>query len=119
MERYLSAYGWHFSKAMAQWAISQMKDINGSKITMTDKATIETQMKANGIEVESQAYDIVYVYAMAKADYFGSSITSEMQLETFVKDYLNDEDGYDEKPFTRFYADCVAKGKPIIWSDML
>ena len=119
MERYLSAYGWHFSKAMAQWAISQMKDINGSKMTMTDKATIETQMKANGMEVESQAYDLVYVYAMAKADYFGSSITSEMQLETFVKDYLNDEDGYDEKPFTRFYADCVAKGKPIIWSDML
>lgn len=119
MERYLSAYGWHFSKAMAQWAISQMKDINGSKMTMTDKATIETQMKANGMEVESQAYDIVYVYAMAKADYFGSSITSEMQLETFVKDYINDEDGYDEKPFTRFYADCVAKGKPIIWSDMI
>lgn len=119
MEEYLSNYGWHFSKAMCMWAISMMKDRKGERVKPRDKAEIEELLKANGMAVDTKGYDIVYVYAMAKADYGGSSITDEARLAKFVGDYLSDPDGYDGIAFTRFYADCIAKGIPIQWDDML
>ena len=64
-------------------------------------------------------YDYVFVANMAKADYLGSSLTDEAHLAKFIKDYVEDPDGYDELPMSRFYADIVAKGIPIIWEDML
>ena len=120
MENYLANYGWHFSKKMAEWAISMMRDRNGAKVSMQDKATLEETMKANGIKIDNvKGYDLVYVVAMAKADYYGNSITSDAQLYKFVGDYLNDKDGYDGMPFTRFYADCLAKAEPILWEEMM
>jgi hypothetical protein len=120
MENYLSHYGWHFSKKMAEWAISMMRDKNGAKVATAEKETIEEAMKANNIKIDTiKGYDAVYVLAMARADYFGSSLTSDVQLYKFVGDYLNDKDGYDGIAFTRFYADCLAKGDPILWEEML
>ena len=60
-----------------------------------------------------------YVYHMAKSDFFESSIISEQYLLQFVKDYLDDIDGYDGKALTRFYADCIGSGTPIMWEDMI
>ena len=37
----------------------------------------------------------------------------------FVRDYIDDSDGYDGLPFTRFLADCIGRGKPVIWEDMI
>ena len=51
---------------------------------------------------------------MAKADFFGTSIISERHLLQYVKDYLDDVDGYDGLPMTRFYADCIGSGTPIM-----
>lgn len=59
------------------------------------------------------------VYHMAKSDFFESSIISEQYLLQFVKDYLDDIDGYDGKALTRFYADCIGSGTPIMWEDMI
>lgn len=64
-------------------------------------------------------YDVMYVYHMAKSDFFESSIISEQYLLQFVKDYLDDIDGYDGKALTRFYADCIGSGTPIMWEDMI
>ena len=50
---------------------------------------------------------------MCKADYMGSSIIDEQRAALFIKDYIDDKDGYPELPFTRFYADCVGSGCPI------
>lgn len=44
---------------------------------------------------------------------------SEQYLLQFVKDYLDDIDGYDGKALTRFYADCIGSGTPIMWEDMI
>ena len=76
-------------------------------------------LKANNIQVQAKGYDAVYVAAMAKSDYYGSSITTDMQYLKFIADYMDDKDGYDGIAFTRFYADCLAKGIPILWEDML
>lgn len=119
MDAYLAAYGWHFSKAMCEWAVSMMRSRNGNQETMQDKKIVEQNLQVYKIEVGECAYDAVYVYNMAHADYYGSSITTEQQLYKFVGDYLKDPDGYKEVAFTRFYADCLAKGIPIIWEDMM
>lgn len=60
--------------------------------------------------------DVTY---MCKADYLGSSISDDQHLVLFIKDYVDDKDGYSELPFTRFYADCVGTGTPIDWEDMI
>jgi hypothetical protein len=56
---------------------------------------------------------------MAKADYMGSSIVDETHLLKFVKDYIDDPDGYEGLPMTRFFADVIGKGIAIDWEDML
>ena len=69
--------------------------------------------------IKNDLYDYVFVANMCKADYLGSSVPDETHLAKFVKDYCDDPDGYEELPMTRFYADTIGKGIPIIWEDML
>jgi hypothetical protein len=56
---------------------------------------------------------------MCKADYSGSSIPDDYHLVKFVQDYINDIDGYEGMPFTRFYADCIGSGIAIPWEDVI
>lgn len=125
MKNYLSLYGWHFSKKMCEWTVSKMEVENKTtkqkeKLVPIKKEEVEELLKKYGIKLEKDAgYDCVYVANMAKADYYKSSITDESRLALFLKDYIDDPDGYDGLPFTRFYADCIGKGEPIIWDDML
>ena len=84
------------------------------KITPYTKDSLETMLKNNNIVIENDnTYDALYVLNMAKADYHGSSIVEELRLIRFVKDYLDDPDGYDGVALTRFYADCIGKGEAI------
>ena len=123
MEDYLSQNGWHFNKKLCEWAISRMwKTVNGKKEStkVTTKETILQMMKNHNITIENDiGYDTVFVYHMAKTDFLGSSITDERSLLMYVKDYVDDPDGYDGLPMTRFYADCIGSGTPIMWEDMI
>ena len=97
-----------------------MKKQGGASVTPHDKERVETILKQYGIDIPAnRIYDAVYVMNMARADYMGSSIVDEQHLAKFVQDYLNDPDGYEEAPLTRFYADCIGKGIGISWDDML
>lgn len=76
-------------------------------------------LRRYNIRVEkNEGYDMVYVANMCKADFLKSSIMDEQHLAMFVKDYIDDSDGYDGMPFTRFMADCIGKGMPIMWEDL-
>lgn len=120
LEDYLSMYGWHFSKKLCDWAVSKMKLNNGNPITPYTKEVVDDLINKYSMKIDNLwGYDYVYVANMAKADYLGSSIPDEAHLVKFLRDYLDDPDGYDELPMSRFYADIVAKGIPIIWEDML
>ena len=119
MKEYLSYYGWHFSKKMYEFAIKGMKDRNNNVMNVYDKQYVDNALKNNNISFTYKGYDAPYVYAMAKSDFFGSALQSENQICRFVKDYIDDVDGYEGIAFTRFYADCMAKGIPIIWEDLL
>lgn len=123
MREYLAAYGWHFSKKMCEWAISRMKvEKNGKpeKLEAMKRDEVEELLKKLAVKLENdKGYDAVYVANMAKADYFKSSIPDEAHLAMFVKDYIDDVDSYPGMPFTRFYADCIGSGTPIMWEQML
>lgn len=125
MQEYIDSYGWHFSKKMCEWAVGRMKVENKStgkseRLEPMNKEAVEEMLKKAGIKLErAEGYDHVYVANMAKADYYKSSVPDETHLAMFVKDYIDDPDGYDGLPFTRFLADCIGNGCPIMWDDML
>lgn len=123
MEEYLSHNGWHFNKKLCEWAVAKMykeKDGKKEKTPYVEMDKIKDLFKTHNITVENcVGYDISYVYHMAKTDFFGTSIVNERHLLQYVKDYIDDPDGYDGLPMTRFFADCIGSGTPIMWEDMI
>lgn len=124
MRDYLSTYGWHFSKKMCDWAVSKMKAKDPTtgrekKLDAWKKEEVDELLKKYNIKLENdEGYDCCYVANMAKSDYYKSSISDEQHLAMFIKDYIDDPDGYDGLPFTRFYADCIGCGIPIMWEEL-
>lgn len=124
MEEYLATYGWHFSKKMCDWATSNMykNTASGTRtyITPMKKDGVDELLKRYSVSIKNKfGYDYVFAANMCIADYMGSSIEDERHIALFVKDYVDDQDGYPELPFTRFYADCIGSGTPINWEDMI
>lgn len=116
MKRYLKYYGEHFNKKLCNFAVNKMN--HGKPVVIKDK--IDELLKNNDIKLENnQLYDYVYVYNMGYNDFLGSSISDEIHLAKYVKDVIDDADGYDGIVFNRWYADTVKQGIPIEWDDML
>lgn len=119
MVNYLQYNGWHFNKKMCEFAIKNMYKKGKKLETLTKEQIDQLLTKYNIVINNNQLWDYVYVANMGKADFLGSSLTNELQLATFIKDYIDDEDAYDGMPFSRFYIDTVKKGIPIDWEEML
>lgn len=119
MVNYLRYNGPHFSKKLADYAIKKMRKDKKQLQPITEDQ-MNNIFKSANIEIENNyLYDAYYVINMAKADFFGSSITTDQSLAKFVKDYLDDEDGYDGIAFNRYLADCARKGIVINWERMI
>lgn len=119
MINYLRYNGPHFSEKLCDFAVSQMMR-DGKPIKPFTKEEVENMLKTNGISLKNNAlYDHVFVANMGKADYLGKSIANEKNLAMYIKDVIDDEDGYDGVPFNRWYADMSRKGKPIDWNEFL
>ena len=121
MSEYLSYHGRHFSKPMYEWAVGMMEDRKGNKVQAVEKKDFDGIMRDYGISLKRKDgfYDGAYVWCMAKSDYFGSSITDDMHLAMYVKDYIDDIDGNETRAFDEFYINCIAKGIDIPWGDLL
>ena len=118
MKAYLSNNGFNFSKRMCEWAVSKMKPRSG-KLAQMGKEEVDALLKKYGVTLEQDnGYNSVYVANMCRADYFGSSIPNDQYLALFIKDFIDDPDGSEEKAFRHFFADCMGKGIVINWSDL-
>lgn len=116
MKRYLKYFGQHFNKRLCQFAVSKMR--HGK--TPVTKEQVDEVLKKHGITLKNnELYDYVYVYNMGNNDFMGSSIADEKHLAMYVKDVIDDIDGYDGIVFNRWYADTVVQGIPIEWNEML
>lgn len=124
MVNYLRHYGRHFNKKLCNFAVGKMTANNPStgelgKIRPISKEEIDSLLKTYNIELENnELYDYVFVANMCKADFLGSSVPDEQHLCRYVKDVIDDVDGYDGIVFNRWYADMCRKGTPIEWEDV-
>lgn len=121
MDAYLASHGRHFSKPMLEWAVGMMRDRKGGRLLIPDRKQLDSILSSNGVTLTRTEgfYDPAYVWAMAKADYFGSSIVDDMHMARFVKDYIDDPDGSPTRAFDEFYAKTIALGMDIPWEDMI
>ena len=121
MDAYLSSHGHHISKPMLEWAVGMMKDRKGNRVALPDKKQFDQILVSYGVKIERSEgfYDPLYVWCMAKADYFGSSLADDMHMARFVKDFIDDPDGNPTRTFDEFVANCMAKGVDIPWEDMI
>ena len=116
LKRYLKYYGEHFNKKLCEFAVSKM---NHGKAPVYSEKVDEILTKHNVKLEKNQLYDYIYVYNMGNNDFFGSSIVDEKHLALYVKDVIDDKDGYDGIVFNRWYADMVFQGIPLEWEDMV
>lgn len=120
MRAYLRAYGWHFNKALCDEAVSKMSGRDGKPVQPTSKEDVEKLMEQHSIKLKNNAgYDAVYVFNMAMADYYGSSILDKQHIAMFVKDYLDDPDGTPTRALDEYVGRCIGAGTPIMWEDVL
>ena len=125
MERYLSYYGFHFNKKLYEFAVSKMEKKNrttGEKegLTPVQIEDFERSLRRYRVNVpDNSLYDAAYLASMVDADFWGSSIEDEEHMARYIKDVLCDVDGYEGIVFSRFLADCGAKGNVIFWDRML
>jgi hypothetical protein len=117
---YMATYGGHFSKKMCEWAVGMMKVKGNKKLSPWTREQVESILTKNSVVLDNDmGYDKVYVANMCKADFLGSSVVDESRAAFYVKDLLDDPDGYDEMVFNRFMMDCMGRNIPIMWEDML
>lgn len=120
---YLRYNGRHFNRKLVEFAISKMttKDNNGTEISLEpiSKDELISMMKEYNVYLNNQDnfYDAVFAANMCKADYLGNSIPDNKHLCMYVRDVIDDIDGYDGIVFNRWYADMCHKGIQIDWYD--
>lgn len=104
--KYVDECGEHFNKPMAEWASKQMENRDGTQHYWT-RDEVMGAFKANALKLHKDAHwcDAQYVANMIYADYFGSSVKTELQCLQMAADYLDDPDGYEGIAFNRWVAD--------------
>lgn len=121
MLMYLRYNGKHFNRKLVEYAVSKMttKDSSGNEVPLVpiSKSQLDNMMNQYGVVLNNKddVYDAVYVANMCKADFLGRSIIDDLHLCLYVKDVIDDIDGYEGIVFNHWYADMSHKSIPIDW----
>lgn len=124
MKTYLSYYGMNFSKKLYEFAVSNMRresaDGKMEKVKPMSADELKSLLSKHKIEIEhNDLYNALYLAAMVKADYWGSSIEDEEHLAKYIEDTLCDVDASEGQVLARYLADCSVGGCIIYWEDMI
>lgn len=119
-KKYLKLYGPHFTKKLCEFAVSLMEDEQG-EIKMITKEELEAKLKQCNIKLQyDKLYDAVYVANMCKADFLGKSVPNDdMHLCMYVKNVIDDPDGYDGQVFNRWISDVKGTHTTVDWSEFV
>lgn len=119
-KKYLKLYGPHFTKQLCDFAVSLMQNEAGAIQPFT-KEQLEQKLKQQNIKLEyNKLYDFVYVANMCKADFLGKSILNDdLHLCKYIKDVIDDPDGYDGQVFNRWLSDVEGMHIPVDWSEFV
>lgn len=114
-----NGYGWHFNKALCNYAVSLMEK-GGQKLEPVSKEYVDKTLEQYNVQLEKNVgCDYVFVANMCKADYYGSSITDEKHFALYIKDTIDDEDAGDGTTMRRWYATMVANGTMVDWEEFI
>lgn len=121
---YLRRHGRHFSEGLCEFATSIMeaedKTGNRSHLTPMKKEEVDALLKEFNVDVRrAMEYDTVFVANMGKADYLGDSVPDREHLARYIKNVIDDPDGYDGIAFNRWFADMCAKKVEVPWEEVL
>lgn len=125
MDVYLKHHGPHFNKQLLDFAVSKMRklDINKREIAIKPftRDEVEKILADNNVTIRTKDIlnDHVYVANSAKFDFVGSSIEDDLHLAKYIKNVIDDSDGYDGMVFSHWYVDMCKKGIPIDWEQMI
>lgn len=117
---YMSHNGPHFNKACCEFAVAQMYTDEDEEFTPFTKEQVNGFLQSYNIKVKNnKLYDAVYVANMCKADYLGDSVPNEEHLAKYIKNTLDDPDGFEGLTFNRWIADMKWVGIPIPWDEFI
>lgn len=117
--QYMDANQGHFSKALAQWAISRMKtkDANGRlvKINSVPLDEVEITIDNHGVVIKEESiYDAWYLYNMCLADY-RKTLPDKKDIVNFIDETINDPDCNPKAVLACWRAKMDVMGVPIHW----
>jgi hypothetical protein len=114
----------NFSKKLYEFAVDNMRresadgKLERVKPMMVDE--LKSLLSKYKVDIENNdLYNAMYLAAMVKADYWGSSIEDDEHLAKYIEDTLCDVDAAEGQVFARYLADCSVKGCIIHWNEML
>lgn len=117
---YLRKHGKHFSRGLCEMAVGLMKKEDGEKIQAMTKKEVERMLEDAGVKVEgAREWDAVYVANMGLADYLGESVPDMAHLAKYVKNVIDDADGYEGVAFCRWFADMCEKRVEVKWEELM
>lgn len=120
MVAYMRHYGPHFNRKLFEFATERMTKDDGKKVDVISKEQTKTLLQRYGVVLKNdQLYDSAYVANMCAADFLESSVPDESHMAKYIKDVIDDPDGYDGIVFNRWYADMCYTGVAIDWEEML
>lgn len=121
---YRRLHGPHFNKKLCAFAVSRMKraDDKGNEqpIKPMEREEVERILSDYNIRLEHQAgYDHVFAANMCKADYLGDSVPGMEHLARYVRNVIDDSDGYDGIVFCRWFTDMCKKRVEVPWESVI
>lgn len=125
MKRYIRHFGLHFNHKLYEYAATTMhRKVKGSdrteKMKPIEKSKFDELLKKYNITLQyDELYDGVFVYTMAMSDFYESSLPTEKEIMTYVKDYVDDIDKPDGFILNRWLADMLLAGHSIDWDDFI
>jgi hypothetical protein len=117
METYVERNGKHFNEKLADHAVSQFQNMNGTSHHLT-RERLREHLRLMGMAEPTHFEDFYYLANMLYSDFFPECIRSEADVVRGAARYVHgDPDGYEGALFHRYCSDLHAKNEKIEWKD--
>lgn len=119
-KKYMKLFGPHFNKKLCNFAVSLMSKGEGPIKAFT-KEEIDEKLNAQNAKLEyNELHDYVYVANMCKADFLGQSVPDDdYHLCLYIKNVIDDSDGYDGQVFYRWLSDVEGMNIHVDWEEFV
>lgn len=119
MKRYTRTHGAHFNDMLCDFAVSHLKNKNGSEKHFTAKDVVGILANADCSLDEDSLYDITFLANWFYSDFYPHAMSTETTVVKAACEYVKDPDGYEGQTLYRWADDMQRKDISIPWDDMI